>query len=260
MPSSAAATPRVALYATCLVDFFRPSVGFATARLLEAAGCEVHVPADQTCCGQPAYNSGDAGTARDLARRVIEQCEAFDYVVIPSGSCAGMIRVHYPELLAEDAKWLPRARALAAKTYELTAFLTEVRPPRGLSASCSGRLAYHDSCAGLRELGIREQPRKLLAGVEGLEVAELENRDACCGFGGTFCIKYPEISNQMVAEKAEDVLATSADYLAAGDLGCLLNIAGWLKRGNNAIRCFHVAEVLAGMTDAHGIGDGEEVP
>lgn len=253
-------TPRVALYATCLVEFFRPSVAFAAARLLEAADCEVHVPPQQTCCGQPAYNSGDAKTAIDLARRVIEQCESYDYVVLPSGSCAGMIRLHYRELFKQDDKWLQRAAALADKTFELTAFLTEVRKVTRVTATCKGKLAYHDSCAGLRELGIRDQPRRLLGGIQGLEVAELSDREACCGFGGTFCIKYPEISNHMVAEKAEDVKATGADYLAAGDLGCLLNIAGWLKRGNSPIRCFHVAEVLADMTDAHGIGDGEQVP
>ena len=252
--------PRVALYATCLVDYFRPSVGFASARLLEAAGCEVHVPTEQTCCGQPAYNSGDAKTARELACRVIEQCEPFDYVVLPSGSCAGMIRVHYRELFKADKKWLPRAQALADKTFELVSFLTEVTKIERVDATCNGRLAYHDSCAGLRELGIRQQPRTLLSSVQGLQVAELSNPDACCGFGGTFCVKYPEISNHMVAEKAEDVKATGADYLAAGDLGCLLNIAGWLKRGNSTIRCFHIAEILADMTEVHGIGDGEETP
>lgn len=252
--------PRVALYATCLVDFFRPSVGFAAAKLLQDAGCEVEVPPEQTCCGQPAYNSGDNKTARDLARRLIEQCESHDYVVLPSGSCAGMIRVHYAELFRDDEKWRPRAQALAAKTYELTDFLTGVRGVETVTASCPGRLAYHDSCSGLRELGIREQPRKLLGSVQGLELRELADREACCGFGGTFCVKYPEISNRMVAEKAEDVKATGAGYLAAGDLGCLLNIAGWLKRGGSDIRCFHVAEVLAGMTDGDGIGDGEPSP
>ncbi len=252
--------PRVALYATCLVDFFRPSIGFAAAKLLKAAGCEVDVPAGQTCCGQPAYNSGDLKTARDLARQLIEQCESYDYVVLPSGSCAGMICVHYRELFKDDKKWLPRAEALAKKSFELVSFLTDVRNVERVDASCKGKVAYHDACAGMRELGIRQQPRKLLRTVKGLELKELNNPEACCGFGGTFCIKYPEISNHMVAEKAEDVKATGADHLAAGDMGCLLNIAGWLKRGDSAIRCFHVAEILAGMTDEQGIGDGEITP
>lgn len=257
-PNDSAASPRVALYATCLVDLFRPSVGFASARLLEQAGCQVEVPAEQTCCGQPAFNSGDARTARDLARRVIEQCEGYDYVVLPSGSCAAMIRVHYPELFADDAKWRERAGQLAARTYELVSFLVEVRGVKTVPAEYAGKLAYHDSCSGLRELGIRQQPRQLLASVKGLTRVELGDPEACCGFGGTFCVKFPEISTTMVAAKAGDVKATGADTLAAGDLGCLLNIAGWLKRGGSPIRCFHVAEILAGMTEGPGIGDGVE--
>ncbi|KAA3629188.1 MAG: (Fe-S)-binding protein [Proteobacteria bacterium] len=257
-PNDSAASPRVALYATCLVDLFRPSVGFASAKLLEQAGCQVEVPPEQTCCGQPAFNSGDARTARDLARRVIEQCEGYDYVVLPSGSCAAMIRVHYPELFADDAKWRERAAQLAAKTYELVSFLVDVRGVKTVASGFTGKLAYHDSCSGLRELGIREQPRRLLASMKGLARVELSDPEACCGFGGTFCVKFPEISTTMVAAKAGDVKATGADTLAAGDLGCLLNIAGWLKRGGSPIRCFHVAEILAGMTEGPGIGDGAE--
>lgn len=250
--------PRIALYATCLVDLFRPSIGFAAARLLEQAGCKVEVPREQTCCGQPAFNSGDVKTARDLARRVIEQCEGYDYVVLPSGSCAGMIRVHYPELFADDAKWRDRANQIAAKTYELVSFLVDVRGQRSVGSRFTGKVAYHDSCSGLRELGIRRQPRQLLGSVTGLECLELSDPEACCGFGGTFCVKYPEISTRMVADKAKDVTATGADALAAGDLGCLLNIAGWLKRGGSPVRCFHVAEILAGMAEGPGIGGGTE--
>lgn len=257
-PTKTAARPRVALYATCLVDLFRPSVGFAAAQLLEQAGCEVEVPAEQTCCGQPAFNSGDTRTARDLARRVIEQCDGYDYVVIPSGSCAGMVRVHYPELFAGDAKWSGRARALADRTYELVSFLVDVRGVKKFDAHYTGKLAYHDACSGLRELGIREQPRRLLAAVEGLERVDLDDPEACCGFGGTFCIKFPEISTRMVADKAEGVKASGADTLAAGDLGCLLNIAGWLKRGGSPIRCFHVAEILAGMAEGEGLGGSQQ--
>lgn len=246
---------RVGLFVTCLVDLFRPSVGFAAVKLLEDAGCHVAVPAAQTCCGQPAYNSGDTADAKAIAADVITAFEGFDYVVAPSGSCAGMLRVHYPALFAGDPVLEPRARALAARTYELISFLTDVRGLRAVDARFAGRVTYHDSCSGLRELGIRAQPRDLLGSVEGLELAELPEGEACCGFGGTFCVKYPEISNAMVAAKAARVRETGAETLLAGDLGCLLNMAGKLKRDGAAVRVRHVAEVLAGMTDAPAIGE-----
>jgi L-lactate dehydrogenase complex protein LldE len=240
----------VGLFATCLVDLFRPTVGFAAARLIEAAGCAVHVP-EQTCCGQPAYNSGDSRHARQIARQVIKAFEVYDYVVVPSGSCAGMIAVHYPSLFADDPDWSRRARALAAKTFELTAFLADVMKIDAATAipgTYGGTATYHDGCAGLRELGIRDQPRELLAGVAGLELAELADTEACCGFGGTFCVKYGEISTDIVSRKTADVANTGADLLLAGDLGCLLNIAGRLTREGSSVRVRHVAEVLAGMT------------
>ncbi len=256
--SSPDAAPRVGLFVTCLVDFFRPGVGFASVRLLEAAGCRVEVPEAQTCCGQPAFNSGDSAGARRLARQVIEAFEAYDYVVLPSGSCAGMIRAHYPELFGDDPPWQRRARALAERTYELTAFLADVRGFTGLGARVPARATYHDSCSGLRELGIHGQPRRLLAAVEGLELGEMAESTTCCGFGGTFCVKYPDISAQMVRDKAGHVEASGADLLLAGDLGCLLNMAGALKRRGSRVRVRHVAEVLAGMTDTPAIGEGEE--
>ena len=246
---------RVGLFVTCLVDLFRPSVGFAAVKLLEDAGCQVEVPAAQTCCGQPAYNSGDTADAKAIAADVITAFEDFDYVVAPSGSCAGMLRVHYPALFAGDAAMAPRARALAARTYELISFLTDVRGVRAVDARFAGRVTYHDSCSGLRELGIRAQPRDLLGSVTGLELTELPEGEACCGFGGTFCVKYPEISNAMVAAKAACVRETGAETLLAGDLGCLLNMAGKLKRDGAAVRVRHVAEVLAGMTDTPAIGE-----
>ncbi len=248
--------PRVGLFATCLVDLMRPSIGFAAAKLLEDAGCIVEVPS-QTCCGQPAYNSGDRGTTRALAEQVIEAFSGFDYVVAPSGSCAGMIKTHYPELFAEDPNWAPKANALAGKTWELTSFLVDVMFVTSVNAAFNGRVTYHDSCAGLRELGVRAQPRKLLQSVQGLELVEMAETDVCCGFGGTFAVKYGEISSAIVGKKAENIVASGAPTLLAGDLGCLMNMAGKLSREGRKVEVRHVAEVLAGMTQEPAIGAPE---
>ena len=243
--------PRVALFVTCLVDLYRPTVGFAAIALLEQAGCLVEVPRAQTCCGQPAYNAGDRATARDLALGLLEAFSGYDYVVAPSGSCAGMLRTHLPHLFDDDPNLRARADALAGKCWELTSFLVDVRGMTQVAAaSVSGRVAYHDSCAGLRELGVREQPRALLRSIPGVEIAELAERDVCCGFGGMFCVKYPEISTKMVTNKVADAAATEAPLLLAGDLGCLLNIAGRMHREGRPIAVRHVAEVLAGLTAA----------
>ena len=247
--------PRVGLFVTCLVDLFRPSVGFAALKLLEDAGCDVEVPEAQTCCGQLAYNSGDRADAKFIARGVIETFEPLDYLVAPSGSCAGMIRKHYPALFADDLEWLPRAEALAAKSFELVSFLTDVRGMSSVAARYEGSITYHDSCSGLRELGVREQPRRLLATVEGLDLIELPEADVCCGFGGTFCVKYPDISNAIVEKKTAMIAATGAGTLLAGDLGCLMNMAGKLKRQGFRTESRHVAEVLAGMTEGPAIGE-----
>jgi L-lactate dehydrogenase complex protein LldE len=244
------------LLVTCLVDLIRPSIGFAAVKLLEDAGCTVEVPR-QSCCGQPAFNSGDRATARAIAEQVIAAFERYDYVVVPSGSCGGQMRVHYPELFHGDPNWHPRATAFAAKTYELISFLVEVLGVAKVKARYAGTATYHDSCSSLRELGIKAQPRKLLAGVEGLSLAELPDADVCCGFGGTFCVKYPEISNAIVGKKADAIAATGADTLLAGDLGCLMNMAGKLQRSGRRIAVRHVAEVLAGMADAPAIGEPE---
>ena len=256
MPSSdASRAPRVGLLVTCLVDAIRPRVGFAAIRLLEEAGCTVEVPMTQTCCGQPAWNSGDSKDAAALARQVIEAFEPYDHVVAPSGSCAGMVRVHYPEALAGDPAWAERARDLAAKTHEITSFLADVRGYRPNARALSATATYHDSCAGLRELGVFAQPRKLLASIDGLEMRKLEGNEECCGFGGTFCVKYPAISNAIVGEKAAAIERTGADLLLAGDLGCLMNMAGKLSRRGSRVRCFHTVEVLAGMADGPAIGE-----
>ncbi len=246
VPSQA---PRVGLFVTCLVDAMRPNVGFAALRLLEAAGCRVEIPRAQTCCGQPAFNSGADAATRPIARQTIEAFENFDYVVVPSGSCGGMIK-KYPSLFADDPNWRARAESLAARTYELLSFLVDVQGFRPPNAACKAKAAYHDSCAGLRELGVKAQPRALLAAVDGLELVPLAGEETCCGFGGTFCVKYGEISNAIVGEKTENILASGADLLLGGDLGCLLNMAGKLHRQGAKTRVFHAAEILAGMGEA----------
>lgn len=246
----------VGVFVTCLVDLFRPSIGFATVKLLQEAGCRVSVPRAQTCCGQPAWNSGDRRHTTELARQVISAFEAFDYVVVPSGSCAGMIRDGYTALFAKGEPWGERARALAKKTYELNAFLVDVLDASVNPPAFEGTATYHDACTGLRNLGIRNQPRKLLAGVPGLTLTEMADTEVCCGFGGTFCVKYPEVSERMVTDKLENARRTEAQWLLAGELGCLLNIAGRARRLGASLRCRHMAEVLAGELSEPPIGEG----
>jgi L-lactate dehydrogenase complex protein LldE len=256
-PAGRSAPPRVALFVTCLVDLMRPSVGFAAVKLLEDAGYRVSVPQAQTCCGQPAYNSGDRADAKAIARRVIAAFEGFDYVVVPSGSCAGMLKVHYPRLFAGDSELGPRAAALARRTFELTSFLADVAGVGRLDGGFSGLVTYHDSCSGLRELGVKEQPRRLLGLLPGVRLKEGGEAETCCGFGGLFCVKYADISERIVDRKVDDVIASGADTLLAGDLGCLLNIAGRLRRrlGERCpIGVRHVAEALAGTAGEPAIG------
>jgi L-lactate dehydrogenase complex protein LldE len=250
---------RVALFATCLVDLFRPSVGFAAIKLLEDAGCIVEVPPLQVCCGQPAYNSGDRRTTRAIAAQVIDAFEGYEAVVAPSGSCGGMLSHHYPGLFDDDPAMKARAENLAARSYELMAFLVDVLGVTKVAAHYDGTVTYHDSCSGLRELGVQTQPRRLLGSVEGLKLAEMKTPEVCCGFGGTFCVKYPEISNAMVSEKSADITATGAGTLLAGDLGCLMNMAGKLQREGSPVQVRHVAEVLADMGSIAAIGEPEAV-
>lgn len=254
--SQAPSRPRVGLFVTCLVDLFRPSVGFAAVKLLEDAGCDVVVPAAQTCCAQPAWNSGDRQDARAVAETVLDAFADVDYVVAPSGSCAGMIRLHYPELFAGTAR-AADAQAIAARSWELVSFLVDVMGMERVAARHDGAVTYHDSCSGLRELGVKEQPRLLLASVAGLTLTELPGAEVCCGFGGTFCVKYPEISEKIVAEKTADIAATGAATLLAGDMGCLLNMAGRLTREGRPVAVRHIAELLAGMTAEPPIGVGK---
>ena len=247
----------VALFVTCLVDLHRPNVGFAAIRLLEQAGCKVSVPESQVCCGQPAFNSGDDESARTIARQVIETFEGFENVVVPSGSCAGMLVKHYPELFADEPEWKDRAESLAARCHELISFLVDTMGVEDPQASFKGSVTYHDACSGLRELGIKEQPRKLMAAIPGLELKEMEETEVCCGFGGTFCVKFPDISERMVSDKVALAEQSGAGILLGGDMGCLLNISGRLSRLGSDMQVYHVAEVLAGMSDVPAIGKGE---
>ena len=238
---------RLALYVTCLVDLMRPSVGFAALRLLEASGAEVFVPEGQTCCGQPAWSTGNRPLAIDLAKKAIVELEGYDHVVIPSGSCTDQIRNIYPRLLADDPAWGARASALAARTFELTSFLADVAKNDPVASDFNGCVTYHDSCKGLRGLGIKRQPRELLLKVRGLRLKEMQDCEECCGFGGAFAVKFGDISTQIVDRKCDAITATGADVVVGGDLGCLINIEGRLRRrGDESTRVLHVAEVLAG--------------
>jgi L-lactate dehydrogenase complex protein LldE len=247
----------VALFITCLVDVMRPEIAESAVRLLEAAGCTVEVPMAQTCCGQPGYNSGDTSTARDLARQFLAQFEPYEHVVVPSGSCGGMIRHHYPALFADDPDLRARIDALAQRTWELTSFLHDVARLQALPGRFEGTVTYHDSCSGLRELGVHAQPRALLALNPAVRLVEMQDARACCGFGGTFAVKYGDVSAAIVDEKIERIRASGAPCVVLGDLGCMLNIEGRLRRrGNRDTRVLHVAEVLAERREG-GRGKGE---
>lgn len=243
---------RVALFVTCLVDAVRPEIGFSTLKLLEHAGCDVVVPTSQTCCGQPAYNSGDSVTARELAENVLREFDGFDYVVVPSGSCAGQIRHHYLALFADHPDLKARAERLASRTWELTDFLVNVVNLSTLPSDFSGHVTYHDACSGLRELGIAAQPRALMAKLPALRLTEMKDCEQCCGFGGTFAVKYGAISSAIVDEKCRNIQASGASTVVLGDLGCMLNIEGRLRRtGDQTTRVLHVAQVLAGDAQEH---------
>jgi L-lactate dehydrogenase complex protein LldE len=239
---------RVGLFVTCLIDLVRPRIGFATIKVLENAGCTVVVPATQTCCGQPGYNSGDVKSGHDLALKFLAEFEGCDYVVAPSGSCSGMIRTHYPDIFKGEPEQLKRLMALTEKTYELTDFLISVIKLDAIATRFLGPVTYHDSCAGLRELGIKKQPRALLQRC-GVDIKEMVDAEICCGFGGTFSVKLGDISTRMAENKCVNIQATGVGAVVAGDLGCLLNIEGRLRRnGDHKTKVLHVAEVLADMT------------
>lgn len=238
---------RIALYVTCLVDLMRPAVGFAALRLLEATGNDVVVPPAQTCCGQPAWSAGNRPLATELARKAIAELESYDVVVVPSGSCAEQIKSVYPKLFAADAQWGERARRLAERTQELSVFLASLGDACQPPGEFAGSVTYHDSCKGLRGLGIKAQPRALLGRVRGLSLKEMADCEECCGFGGAFAENYADVSARIVDRKCESIAAAGADAVVGGDLGCLLNIEGRLRRrGDETTRVLHFAEVLAG--------------
>jgi L-lactate dehydrogenase complex protein LldE len=238
---------KVGLFVTCLVDAIRPEIGFSALKLLEAAGCEVDVPESQTCCGQPAYNSGDARTARELAEKLLAEFESFDYVVVPSGSCGGQIKVQYIELFRDDPDLKARIERLADRTFELTDFIVNVAKCELPTSGFTGSMTYHDSCSGLRELGVKKQPRQLLAVLPAVTLTEMKDCEQCCGFGGTFSVKYGDISGAIVDDKCRNIRDTGADAVVLGDLGCILNIEGRLRRiGDEKTRVLHIAQVLAG--------------
>lgn len=250
---------QVALFVTCLIDLFRPSAGFAAVKLLEEAGCSVTVPASQTCCGQPAYNSGDRETTKEIAKQVIAAFETFPHVVVPSGSCAGMLSKHYPQLFDPETEpsWHARASGLASRVKELTAFLADDLGVDFAGREYPRRVTYHDSCSSIREIGVVSQPRKLLKSLDGITLVEMSDREVCCGFGGAFSIKYPAISNAMTAQKLDRALETKAEVLTAADLGCLMNIAGKAAREGKEIEVRHIAEILAGVTGEPGLCQAE---
>lgn len=246
---------RVALFVTCLVDLFRPTAAYAAVKLLQQGGCVVEIPTSQTCCGQPAFNNGDKINAQILGRQVIDTFKDFDYVVVPSGSCTGMLRIHYPNLFKDDPEYRDKAIKLAMKCHELTGFLVDVLKISHIDTSMNATITYHDSCSCLREAGIKEQPRQLLNSLKNAVFKEIDDSETCCGFGGTFCVKYPELSERMVNDKINSIQRSEADMVVSADLGCLMNIAGKISRLGLPIKAYHIAEVLAGMTDGAGIGE-----
>lgn len=249
---------RVALFVTCLVDLFRPTAGFAAVKLLQQAGCDVEIPDTQTCCGQPTYNNGDKKNATLLAKQVIDTFQSFDYIVAPSGSCAGMLRIHYPILFKDDPEYSDKANKLSNKCHELTGFIVDILQCSRVDISLDASLTYHDSCSCLREAGIKEQPRQLLKSIENATIKEMDDSESCCGFGGTFCVKYPEISERMVNDKIDSIQRSGAEIVVSSDLGCLMNIAGRCKRLGMPVKAFHIAEVLAGMADGAGICESKD--
>lgn len=241
----------VQLFVTCLVDKFFPDVGFAVVDILEELGLEVQFPQAQTCCGQPAFNGGFWDDARAMARHTVDVLSQSDApVVVPSGSCGDMIIHHYAELLAGDVTYAAQAQAVAARTYEFTQFLVDVLGVSDLNITASGCLTYHASCHGLRGLGLKTQPRQLLDNLSGVDLKELPEAEACCGFGGLFAIKMGDISGAILRRKLDNIEATGADTVVGGDVSCLMHIAGGLHRRGSQVKVRHIAEVLRGQKDS----------
>lgn len=236
----------VTLFIQCLVDGIYPEVGEAMVAIFRKLGINLSCPTDQTCCGQPAFNSGYRGEARVAAQRFIDIFESSEAIVCPSGSCVTMVRHHYPQLFADDPAWLQRARNVAARTFELTEYLVDILNVDDLDSRYDGVVTYHDSCHLLRNLRIKAQPRRLLSKISGLEFVEMHNSDYCCGFGGSFSFKYSDISAAMVGDKVDNIIASGADTVVGCDMGCLMNIQGSLSRRGLSIKTMHIAQLLAG--------------
>lgn len=235
---------RISLFIPCLADTLLPEVGEATARLLERLGLDLYYPEEQTCCGQPAFNAGHWEDARRVARQFLRAFEDSELIVSPSGSCVSMVRNYYQLLFADTSRDLEKARTIGERTFELTEFLVRRLGVADLGASFSGRLTYHDSCHLNRELGIKEEPRTLIRAVAGVELVEMEDSERCCGFGGTFSIKFPEVSAAMARRKAERIGESGANAVVVCDPGCLIQIKGYLSRQGSNVRVMHIAELL----------------
>ena len=236
---------RVALFITCLTDQFFPRVGECVVEVLKRLGVEVTFNPAQTCCGQPAFNTGYREQAREVAVRMVDLFEDADYVVAPSGSCTTMVRVFYPELFAGDPDRLRQVERLRSRLFEFSEFLVKILKAEDVGASFRGRVAYHDSCHLLRELGIESEPRKLIRAVRGVDLVEMDDYKLCCGFGGTFAVKFPEVSVAMADDKLHAATQAGAEYLIANDSGCLMHLAGVIHRQGLPIRTMHLAELLA---------------
>ncbi len=236
----------ITLFIQCLVDGIYPEVGEAMVKIFRGLGFDLACPTKQTCCGQPAFNAGYRREAKVAAKRFIEIFETADTVVCPSGSCVTMVRHHYPDLFAADDSWLQRARQVAAKTYELTEYLVNILKVDDIGAHYDGKITYHDSCHLLRSLRIKDQPRRLLRNVAGADFIEMYNSDKCCGFGGSFAVKYADISAAMVEDKVNNIIDSGADTVVGCDMGCLMNIQGMLNRKGSDIKTLHIAQILAG--------------
>jgi L-lactate dehydrogenase complex protein LldE len=246
-PLSSEAVMHVGLFVTCLIDLLRPDIGLAVVKVLEKAGCTVEFFDDQTCCGQPNWNAGDRRGAQALALRMLDLFEGCDTIVVPSGSCAATIKTDYPALFPDDPHLRVRFDALAARTFEFTDFLARIGNVEGGFAGPPRHLTYHDSCSGLRYLGVRDQPRRLIAQVQGARLTEMKDCDRCCGFGGAFSVKYSEVSAAIADDKCAAIRATGADAVVMGDLGCMMQIEGRLRRqGDDRTQVLHIAQVLAG--------------
>jgi L-lactate dehydrogenase complex protein LldE len=237
---------RVSLFVTCLVDQFWPSIGTGAVQVLENAGCEVVFDERQTCCGQPAFNSGYRHEARTLAERFIEIFEnaSADAIVCPSGSCTAMVR-HFHELFPDDEHWRKRAESIASRTYEFSSFLVNQLGVEDTGASFHGRVTWHDACHGLRDLGLRKEPRALISNVRGADFIEMPNADSCCGFGGTFSVKFPEISVAILDSKVDAIIDAGVRAVVSADASCLMQIGGRLSRRNSDVKTMHIAELLA---------------